>query len=252
MPKKGRELMSKVSRIEWTSSTWNPITGCNRVSAGCDHCYAERMARRLQGMGVPKYKNGFEVTLHPQALEAPLRWKKPQVVFVNSMSDICHEKVPFEYVERIFDVMGRAEQHVFQILTKRSRRLLDMSSRLRWPGNVWMGVTVENTHYRYRIDHLRTTGAKVKWVSFEPLLGPLPDLDLAGIDWVAVGGESGPGARPMREEWVLDIQRQCQNHDIRFFFKQWGGVNKKKTGRLLLNRTWDETPPMPPQLSLFG
>jgi protein gp37 len=242
--------MADLSRIEWTWRTWNPITGCNKVSPGCDHCYAARMAHRLQAMGVAKYRHGFEVTLHPEVLEAPLGWKKPQVIFVNSMSDLCHDKVPFEYVNRIFDVMGRARQHVFQILTKRSKRLVQMSRRLDWPENVWMGVTVETGRYRFRIDDLRQTGASVKFLSLEPLLGPIEDLDLSGIDWVIVGGESGPGARPMKEEWVLSVRDQCLARKVPFFFKQWGGVNKKLAGRRLENRLWEETPPMP-QLSLF-
>lgn len=238
------------TKIEWTGSTWNPITGCNKVSSGCDHCYAERMAKRLKAMGVEKYKNGFDVTLHPDVLEAPLYWKKPQVIFVNSMSDICHQKVPISFVKRIFKVMQQADQHIFQLLTKRSKRLVKLSQQLPWPENIWMGVTVENNHYQYRINDLRKTPARIKFVSLEPLLGPIPDLNLTGIDWVIVGGESGPYARPMKEEWVLDIKYQCQKQNVPFFFKQWGGFNKKKNGRLLQNRIWDETPPMP-QLSLF-
>lgn len=234
--------MSVSSHIEWTGSTWNPITGCDKVSAGCVHCYAERMAKRLHAMGVPKYRNGFKVTLHPEVLEMPLRWKKPQMIFVNSMSDMFHPEVPIEFVEQIFDVMGRASWHIFQILTKRSKRLLKLHHKLNWPDNVWMGVTVESRRYTYRIDDLRQTNAKVKFLSLEPLLGPIPQLKLNWIDWVVVGGESGPGARPMKKEWVLDIQRQCRQQGVAFFFKQWGGVNKKKAGSLLNGKTWHEMP----------
>ncbi|HWR83379.1 MAG TPA: phage Gp37/Gp68 family protein [Candidatus Deferrimicrobium sp.] len=239
-----------MSRIEWTSSTWNPVTGCDKVSAGCEHCYAERMARRLQAMGVGKYRNGFKVTLHPDVLDAPLQWKKPQMIFVNSMSDLFHPEVPIEFVQRIFDVMNRANWHVFQILTKRSKPLKRLHSRFSWPENVWMGVTVESRHYTYRIDDLRQTDAKVKFLSLEPLLSSLPGLNLNGIDWVVVGGESGPGARPMKKEWVIDIQAQCRRQGVSFFFKQWGGVNKKATGRLLNGRTWDEMPSISPVLQL--
>jgi len=236
--------MSTNSLIEWTGSTWNPVTGCDKVSAGCQHCYAERMARRLKGMGVTKYRNGFNVTLHPDVLEGPLKWKRPHLVFVNSMSDLFHPEVPFEFIERIFDVMNRAPRHIFQILTKRSKRLTRVHHRLNWSENIWMGVTVENRHYTYRIDDLRRTNAKIKFLSLEPLLGPIPDMNLSMIDWVVVGGESGPGARPMKEEWVLDIQKQCKEQGTAFFFKQWGGVNKKKAGRLLSGRTWNEMPPL--------
>ena len=232
-------------RIEWTWRTWNPVTGCKAVSAGCEHCYAERMAKRLQAMGVAKYRNGFELTLHPDVLEQPLHWKKPQVVFVNSMSDLFHEDIPFDYLQQIFDTMKRAHWHVFQCLTKRSRNLRKLAGKLDWPPNVWMGATVESAHYTYRIRHLREIPAAVRWLSMEPLLGPVPDLDLTGIDWVVVGGESGPGARPMKREWVLDIRKACRTHGSSFFFKQWGGVNKKRTGRKLDGRYYDEMPPLP-------
>ncbi len=234
-----------MTRIEWTHRTWNPVTGCNSVSAGCDHCYAERMARRLQAMGVEKYRHGFRVTTHPAVLEDPLKWKKPQVIFVNSMSDMFHKDIPFEYVEKVFDVMVRAKQHVFQMLTKRSKQLVKLAPKLPWPKNLWMGVTVENEHYKYRIDDLRKTKAAIKFLSLEPLLGPLPDLDLKGIDWAIVGGESGPGARPMDESWVLNIQKQCLEQDTAFYFKQWGGVNKKKAGRLLRGELYEDSPPLP-------
>lgn len=235
-------------RIEWTHATWNPVTGCTKVSPGCDHCYADRMAKRLQAMGVHKYRNGFEVTLHPDVLEAPLRWTKPQIIFVNSMSDLFHEKVPFDYVAQIFDVMRRADQHIFQLLTKRSKRLVRYASKLDWPENLWMGVTVENSTYQFRIDDLRKIPAPTRFLSLEPLLGPLSNLDLHDIHWAIVGGESGPGARPMKREWVVDIRRQCKQQDVKFFFKQWGGVNKKALGRLLNGRTYDEMPELPSPL----
>jgi len=234
--------MSTGSTIEWTESTWNPLTGCTKISAGCKHCYAERMALRLQAMGQPNYTNGFRLTLHPHVLEAPLGWKRPQMIFVNSMSDLFHRDVPTEFVLRVFDVMSRAGWHTFQLLTKRSDRLLELNPELSWPVNVWMGVSVESQDYRFRVDHLRQTGAHVKFLSLEPLLGPLPGLDLRGINWVIVGGESGPGARPLQERWVLDIRDQCHESQAPFFFKQWGGVRKKRAGRLLEGRTWDAMP----------
>jgi len=230
------------TKIEWTNSTFNPVTGCTKVSAGCTNCYAERMARRLQAMGSPNYKNGFEVTLHPEMLDQVKSWRKPRLVFVNSMSDLFHKDVPFEFIRKLFDVMTAAPQHVFQILTKRSGRLLKLSPRLSWPENIWMGVTVESARYYRRIDDLRQTGAYGRFVSLEPLLSPLPNLDLHGIDWAIVGGESGPGARPIEREWVLDIQRRCRKQQVAFFFKQWGGVNKKKTGRRLDGRLYSEYP----------
>jgi protein gp37 len=230
------------SSIEWTNATWNPVTGCSKISPGCDHCYADRMAKRLQAMGVHKYRNGFNVTIHPESLDAPLRWKKPQLIFVNSMSDLFHEDIPFEFVEQIFDVMGRASHHVFQILTKRSKRLKRLHKQLPWPSNVWMGVTVESEQYAYRIKDLRQTNAAVKFLSLEPLLGPLSNLDMSGINWAIVGGESGPGARPMDSGWVKEIRRQCRDQKVGFFFKQWGGVNKKKTGRELDGKVYDAMP----------
>ncbi|MBI3895551.1 MAG: phage Gp37/Gp68 family protein [Acidobacteria bacterium] len=236
--------MSK-SSIEWTESTWNPLTGCTKISPGCKHCYAERMAMRLQAMGQPNYRNGFKLTLHEHVLEAPLKWKTPQLIFVNSMSDLFHEKVPFDFIQKIFDVMRRAYWHRFQILTKRSERLADCSPWINWPSNVWMGVSVENQDYTFRIEHLRTADAEVKFLSLEPLLGPLPNLNLTGIDWVIVGGESGPGARLMKKSWVLDIRDQCQRDEVAFFFKQWGGRNKKAAGRNLNGKTYDEMPLVP-------
>ena len=238
--------MGQKSAIEWTEATWNPLTGCDKISPGCTHCYAERMSMRLRLMGQPNYKNGFELALHPHALEIPLKWKKPQRIFVNSMSDLYHKDVPAEFIQQVFATMRAASWHRFQILTKRSDRLAEMSPAIDWPDNVWQGVSVESAEYAFRIDHLRSTGAKVRFLSVEPLLGPIPNLDLKNIHWVIVGGESGPGARPMREEWVLEIRDQCQAAGVPFFFKQWGGVNKKKTGRELEGRTWDEMPDIPP------
>lgn len=230
------------SKIEWTESTWNPLTGCNKISPGCKHCYAERMAKRLQAMGQPNYINGFKLTMHPQALEKPLEWKTPQVIFVNSMSDLFHKEVPLDFIQQVFDVMKRADWHQFQVLTKRSERLLELSPKLDWADNIWMGVSVENADYSFRIDHLRKTGAKIKFLSIEPLLGPVPKMNLKGINWVIVGGESGPGARPLEREWVVDIKNQCVKARVPFFFKQWGGVQKKKAGRLLDGKTWDQMP----------
>lgn len=230
------------SSIEWTESTWNPLTGCTKISPGCKYCYAERMALRLQAMGQRNYANGFELTLQEDALELPLRWKKPQTIFVNSMSDMFHAEVPSEFIFRVFDVMRRANWHRFQILTKRSERLLSLSQQLPWVENIWMGVSVESDAYIHRIDHLRRTGAATKFLSLEPLLGPLDSLCLEEIDWVIVGGESGPGARRMRPEWVTSIRDQCVDANVPFFFKQWGGVWKKKFGRQLEGRTWDQMP----------
>ena len=230
------------SKIEWTEETWNPTTGCTKISLGCKNCYAERMAKRLQGMGMGKYINGFQLTLHTDALEIPLRWKKPRRVFVDSMSDLFHEKVPNEFIFEVFGIMKKASWHEFQILTKRSERLLKINNLLSWPENVWMGVSVENQEYLYRIDHLRQTGAVIKFLSLEPLLGPLPNMDLSSIDWVIVGGESGPGARKINPQWVVDIRDQCLSLNIPFFFKQWGGVNKKRNGRILEGIVWDEMP----------
>ncbi|RME47880.1 MAG: phage Gp37/Gp68 family protein [Caldilineae bacterium] len=234
--------MANRSEIEWTNATWNPLTGCSKVSPGCKHCYAERMSRRLQAMGHPNYANGFQLTVHNHLLDRPLQWKKPQMIFVNSMSDLFHEEVPLEFIREVFDVMKRAWWHQFQILTKRSERLYRVNHQLEWPQNVWMGVSVENESYVYRIDHLRNTNARIKYLSLEPLLGPLPHLNLENIDWVIVGGESGPGARPMDENWVLDIRDQCLAAHVPFFFKQWGGTRRKKNGRLLQGRVWNEMP----------
>jgi protein gp37 len=230
------------STIEWTESTWNPVTGCTKISPGCDNCYAERLALRLRAMGQPNYKNGFAVTMQPHMLNLPLRWKMPQTIFVNSMSDLFHRDVPTDYILRVFDVMNEASHHRFQVLTKRSQRLMRLSSRLTWTPNIWMGVSVENETFTFRIDHLRETEAHIKFLSLEPLLGPLQHLDLKGIDWVIVGGESGPGARPMERTWVRSIRAQCRGARVPFFFKQWGGVNKKATGRHLDGKLYNALP----------
>jgi protein gp37 len=248
--------MSNNSAIEWTDSTWNPVTGCSKVSPGCKHCYAERMAKRLQAMGQPNYRNGFDLTLQPQMLDLPLHWKKPQRIFVNSMSDLFHRGVPLDYIQRVFDVMRRAHWHRFQVLTKRAERLAELDGERRvnmvvlpgalaWEPNIWMGVSVESAEFVHRIGYLRQTRAHVKFVSFEPLLGPLKRLDLRGIDWAIVGGESGPNARPMDPAWATDIRDQCVRAGVAFFFKQWGGTNKKRTGSLLEGRTWNQMPPEP-------
>ena len=218
------------------------MTGCTKISLGCKNCYAERMAKRLQAMGQTKYRNGFKLTLHPNMLNVPLTWKKPQMIFVNSMSDIFHEDAPTEFIKSIFDVMAKAHWHIFQVLTKRSDRLLEIADDLKWESNIWMGVTVESAEYFNRIEHLRQSPSKVKLLSLEPLLGSLNGLNLDRINWVIVGGESGPKARIMRKEWVFNIKEQCKRANIPFFFKQWGGTNKKKSGRLLEGRSWDEMP----------
>jgi protein gp37 len=230
------------SSIEWTEATWNPVTGCDKISPGCKHCYAERMAGRLQAMRQPNYRNGFDLTLQPHMVELPLHWRKPQTIFVNSMSDLFHKDVPVAFIQRVFSVMRRASWHRFQVLTKRADRLLELDGEIDWAPNVWMGVSVENSNYVGRIDDLRRTRARTKFLSLEPLLGPLPKLELSGIGWVIVGGESGPRARAMDLRWVVDIRDQCNEQRVPFFFKQWGGTNKKKAGRLLEGRTWDEMP----------
>lgn len=230
------------SKIEWTETTWNPITGCTKVSPGCKYCYAERMAKRLQAMGKLAYRNGFQTTVHEDLFEYPLQLHIPRLIFVNSMSDLFHENVPDEIILRLFDVMKRASWHTFQVLTKRPERLSQISTLIEWSDNIWAGVSVENDDYLQRVDCLRSTGAKIKFLSLEPLLGPLPNLELTGIDWVIVGGESGPKAREMKQEWVVEIKEKCLENKIPFFFKQWGGVNKKKHGRILEKRTWDQMP----------
>lgn len=230
------------SKIEWTESTWNPVTGCTKVSPGCLNCYAERMAKRLQAMGQPNYRYGFSPAIHSQAVMLPLTLKKPQMIFVNSMSDLFHEKVPSVFIVKIVKVMESAFWHTFQVLTKRADRLLEMDALVEWPDNVWLGVSVENKDYKNRIALLKKTSAKVKFLSCEPLLGPLGKLDLKGIDWVIVGGESGPGSRPIEASWVKEIRDQCIRTKTPFFFKQWGGFNKKKTGRVLDGKIWAQMP----------
>jgi len=230
------------SKIEWTETTWNPVTGCTKISAGCKFCYAEAMTRRLKGMCLEKYSNGFDLTIHENALEIPYSWKKPKVVFVNSMSDLFHKDVPLTFIRKVFKVMNENPQHTFQVLTKRSERLLELSKKIKWTPNIWQGVTVENASARSRIEDLRLVGAHTKFLSIEPLIGPVTGLNLAGIDWVIVGGESGPGARPMKQEWVTTIRDVCLKTKTPFFFKQWGGVRKKENGRTLENRIWNEMP----------
>ncbi len=234
--------MAGPSSIEWTESTWNPVTGCTKVSQGCKYCYAERLALRLQAMGNERYRNGFAVTMHEDLLDVPKRWRAPRTIFVNSMSDMFHEQIPFEFIQKVFRTMVECPHHTFQILTKRSRRLRELSPELPWPANVWMGVSVEDARVVQRIADLAAVPAMVRFLSCEPLIGALQNLPLAGIHWVIVGGESGPGARPMRREWVEGIFRQCRRADVPFFFKQWGGVRKHLTGRSLFGRTYDEMP----------
>jgi protein gp37 len=234
--------MASNSTIEWTEATWNPLTGCTKISPGCKLCYAERMSARLKAMGQHNYRNGFKLTLHRHMLDTPLRWKRPQMIFVNSMSDLFQEKVPLAFIHGVFSTMRAAHWHRFQVLTKRSERLVELNDQLDWAKNIWMGVSVENENYKFRIDDLRRTGACTKFLSLEPLLGPLPNLDLAGIDWVIAGGESGPGARPMEKQWVRSIRDQCAARNVPFFFKQWGGVNKKRAGRRLDGKQHDAMP----------
>lgn len=234
--------MRSKSHIEWTESTWNPVTGCTKISAGCKNCYAARMAARLKAMGTERYANGFAVTLHTDLIDAPRSWKAPRKVFVNSMSDLFHPKVPFEFIEKVFKTMTECPQHTFQVLTKRSERLLELAPDLTWSPNIWMGVSVEDQKVIDRVNDLRQVPAAVRFLSCEPLIGPLTDIPLEGIDWVIVGGESGPGARPMDIEWVRSIFRQCRKANSAFFFKQWGGVQKHRFGRELRGRTYDEMP----------
>ncbi|PRX40907.1 protein gp37 [Planifilum fimeticola] len=237
------------SEIEWTNATWNPVTGCTKVSAGCRNCYAERMARRLQAMGVERYRNGFQLTLHWDLIDLPLRWKKPRKIFVNSMSDLFHPEVLDEFILKVFETMNRSSQHVFQVLTKRPERVAAMADRLNWTSNIWMGTSVENMRVIERVDHLRNVPTQVRFLSCEPLLGPL-HLNLEGIHWVIVGGESGPGARSVDGQWVREIRDQCIKENVAFFFKQWGGVRKDLTGRMLDGRTWDELPDQGPRYNI--
>ncbi len=245
--------MAENSSIEWTEATWNPVAGCSIISPGCTNCYAMRMARRLEAMGQSKYAGTTRISggrskwngtirLDENTLELPTTWKTGRIIFVNSMSDLFHDDVPLTFIQKVFNTMEKTPRHTYQVLTKRAERLEELSSLLEWPANVWMGVSVENSDYLWRIDHLRRTGAVIKFLSLEPLLGPLDELDLRGIDWAIAGGESGPGARPMEVEWVRSIRDQCAASDVAFHFKQWGGVNKKKTGRILDGRTWNDLP----------
>ncbi|MGA3180096.1 MAG: phage Gp37/Gp68 family protein [Verrucomicrobiota bacterium] len=234
--------MALQSSIEWTEATWNPVTGCSKISPGCKHCYAERMALRLQAMGHAHYRNGFKITLHEEALDLPLRWRRPQTIFVNSMSDLYHSDVPLSFIQKVFATMHRANWHRYQVLTKRPERLIELDAKLPWAPHIWQGVTVEHPDYYDRIDLLRKSGAQVKFLSLEPLLGAMPKLKLRGMNWAIVGGESGPGARPMAAEWVTEIRDQCLKAGVAFYFKQWGGVFKKRNGRELEGRTWDDMP----------
>lgn len=239
--------MAAHSHIEWTEASWNPVTGCTKISPGCEHCYAERMAHRLQAMGNPNYRNGFQVTMHEHTLRIPESWRSPRMIFVNSMSDLFHEDVPVTFIQDVFEIMNRIDRHVYQVLTKRPERMLQLASNLSWSPNIWAGVTVETARYLERLDHLREVPVGVRFVSFEPLLGPMGDVNLADIDWVIVGGESGPGARHMKAEWAWLLRDRCLDAGVPFFFKQWGGVQKKKAGRLLEGRTWDQMPCIQPE-----
>ena len=234
--------MSEQTSIEWTDSTWNPVTGCDKISPGCKNCYAARLAPRLKAMGNPRYANGFEVTLHHDLVELPTKWAKPKKIFVNSMSDLFHDEVPLEFIQAVFSTIVAAHHHTFQVLTKRPERAFELSVQLPWPSNLWMGTSVESTDYLDRIDTLRQVPALTRFLSLEPLLGAIPDIDLTDIDWVIAGGESGPKARKVEEGWVRDIRDQCEAANVRFFFKQWGGTNKKRSGRMLDGRTWDYFP----------
>jgi protein gp37 len=230
------------TKIEWTEVSWNPSTGCTKISDGCLHCYAEKMAKRLKAMGQKKYCNGFKLTLHDEVLQEPYSWRKPRIAFVNSMSDLFHKDMPVSFIKKVFNVMNENPQHVFQVLTKRADILEKHSDKLTWSDNIWLGVTVENNKHYDRIKLLKNTGAKIKFLSCEPLLSSMSKINLKGIDWVIVGGESGPGARPMQKEWVIEIRDKCQKLDIPFFFKQWGGTNKKKTGSLLDGLSYKQLP----------
>jgi protein gp37 len=234
--------MAGNSSIEWTEATWNPVTGCNKVSSGCKHCYAERMAKRLHAMGNPRYINGFNVTLHPDLVDTPRKWKKPRKIFVNSMSDLFHDQVPSDFIQDIFKTMNETPQHSYQVLTKRPEKVVELANKLNFTPNIWLGTSVEDTKVTRRIDSLRLVPAKVRFLSCEPLLGPLENLNLKNIHWVIVGGESGPGARSMEAEWVRSIRDQCAIQNVAFFFKQWGGVQKHRFGRELDNKTYDEYP----------
>ena len=234
--------MSERSRIEWTSASWNPVTGCDQVSPGCAHCYAKTFSERFRGVPRHPFGQGFDLKLWPERLELPLTWRRPRLVFVNSMSDLFHEGIPFEYIEAVFDVMERADRHVFQVLTKRHERLAELAPQLPWPNNVWMGVSIENRRFVHRANYLREVDAAVRFISAEPLLGPLERLDLTGINWLIAGGESGPGYRRVDADWVRELRDRCTSEEVAFFFKQWGGRSPKTGGRELDGRTWDEMP----------
>lgn len=234
--------MATKSKIEWTEMTWNPVTGCTKISQGCKNCYAERMAIRLQAMGVERYRNGFSLSLHEDMLDVPKKWSSPRVIFVNSMSDLFHEDVPLGFIQNVFETMVDCKHHIFQVLTKRSERMLSLAKKLPWPENIWMGVSVENSDNIHRIEHLKNIPARVRFLSCEPLIGPLDNLQLNNIHWVIVGGESGPRARLMKDIWVESILQQCNKQNVAFFFKQWGGVRKDLTGRMLNGKTYDELP----------
>lgn len=236
--------MADRSAIEWTEATWNPVTGCDKVSPGCAHCYAQRFAERWRGTPDHPYEQGFDLRLWPERLELPLRWRKPRLIFTNSMSDLFHEDIPFEFVEQVFDVMAQAHWHTFQVLTKRHERLAELAPLLSWPANVWMGVSIENKRWVRRADYLRQVPAAVRFISAEPLLGPLVDLDLEGIDWLIAGGESGPGFRAVNEEWLVDVRDRCIAAGVPYFFKQWGGPRPKSGGRLLKGEEWSQMPPL--------
>ncbi|WP_350279118.1 phage Gp37/Gp68 family protein [Kribbella sp. HUAS MG21] len=251
--------MSDRSSIEWTEATWNPSTGCDRISAGCDHCYALTLAKRLKAMGSEKYQNdgdprtsgpGFGLTIHPDSLDVPRRWRQPRVVFVNSMSDLFHARVPLDFVQQVVQTMRETPQHTYQVLTKRARRLRLLSERIEWPANVWVGTSVESADQLHRVDDLRRVRSAIRFLSLEPLLGPLGDLDLSGIGWVIVGGESGPHARQIDADWVRDIRDQCVEQGVPFFFKQWGGRTPKAGGRELDGRTWDAMPGLAAQIAI--
>ena len=234
--------MGEKSAIEWTDATWNPVTGCTKISPGCKNCYAERLAIRLKEMGNPRYRNGFRVTLHPDQIELPLRWGKPKMIFVNSMSDLFHEAVPDEYIKKVFATMMKADWHIFQILTKRAERLAELAPQLPWPSHVWQGVSVESQSYTKRVSALQRVPANVRFLSVEPLLGPIGKLPLEGVHWVIVGGESGPRHRMIKPEWVREIRKQCLTAEVPFFFKQWGGRTAKSGGRMLDGQIWDQMP----------
>jgi len=234
--------MSLKSKIEWTENTWNPVTGCDKISDGCKNCYASKMAIRLKAMHNPRYKNGFEVTLHEDLLSLPMKWKKPSTIFVNSMADLFNYKVPDDFIKKVFITMNACPHHTFQVLTKYSDRMIEICKEVKFTDNIWLGVTVENGKYKDRIDQLRQVPAKVRFISFEPLIGDVGELDLNDIHWAIIGGESGPGSRPILEEWILNIKNQCVDQEVAFYFKQWGGKNKKKAGRELLGEVWDEYP----------